>query len=131
RAPRGRKSSKIPVNRLRLQSFAPIRARRRPGFTRKFQAFLSIYLKRPFFSGALCHIVATPKAASRKEDTSNGSRPLRPRLDGNRIDEAFLPPDFPGADAGVPRAVRADHDRTLQADRRGLFRQPRPQRADL
>src|ERR1700745_1476042 len=69
------KSSKIPVNRLRLQSFAGIRARRRPAFTRKFQTRLSIDPKRPFFSGALCHIVATRTAASRKEEPAMAPGP--------------------------------------------------------
>src|SRR3982075_2857641 len=64
------------------------------------------------------------------EDIGNACRPLLPLRDGDRTEQTLLTTDFPGADAGLPGAVRAGHDRAVQADRHGVLRQSRSQRAD-
>ncbi len=128
-APQDTKSSKIPVNSLRRRSFVEIRRSPEPGFTWKF-AFLASDSPQPaFFSASLCHI-GDRKRFLATDDIGNAFRPLFPLRDGDRTGQIVLATDFPGADAGVPRAVRAGDDRALQADHHSLFRQPRAQRAD-
>jgi hypothetical protein len=61
---------------------------------------------RPFFSGALCHIGAEKRLLA-TDDIGNALRLFFPLRDGDRTGEALLATDFPGADAGVSRAVRA------------------------
>ena len=70
------------------------------------------------FSPPRCAILAPQTRLFATDDTRNALRPLRPLRNGDRADQTVVAPDFPGADAGVPGAVRAGHGGALQADRR-------------
>ena len=119
-----------PANRLQTSKIYEIRTRSKPGFTPKFPVPPQSDRNWPFFPAPLCHIGGPKAAPSQRMTSANAFRPLFPLRDGDRTDQAVLAADFPGADAGVPGAVRAGHGRALQADRHRLLRQSRPQRAD-
>src|SRR3978361_1049410 len=66
------------------------------------------------FSPSRCAIL--PETGSTQRMTpKNGCRPAFPLRDGDRTEQAVLAPDLPGADAGVPGAVRPAAGGALQA----------------
>ena len=104
----------------------------KPGFSAEVPP--SVHLKsrllRAFFSSRAVPYWLPRRGFSQRMTPANALRPLLPLRNGDRTDQTVLAPDFPGADAGVPGAVRAGHGRALQADHRRLLRQSRPQRPD-
>ena len=112
------------------RNVAKIRLMSKPGFRAKFHHRLPEIAASGFFLQPAVPYWFPSAGFSQRMTPANALRPLLPLRHGDRTEQTVLAPDFPGADAGVPGAVRAGHGRALQADHHGVLRQSRPQRAD-
>ena len=113
-------TSHCPVDRWTLTKYA---LRTRPvstwGSGLKCPVDRRIGLRRSqLLSRHRCAIVRPEQRFPRIRMSSNVLRLRLPLRDGDRTDQTVLAADLPGADAGVPGAVRAGHGRAVQADRR-------------
>ena len=122
--------AKMPVNRVRRRTSVKYASRQSPVSPRS--STLSGRKPTPIrlFSRPRCAILRAEKRSLATDDTAMPSGPSSRSAMEIEFDQTVLAADLPGADAGVPGAVRAGRGRALQADHRRLLRQSRPQRAD-